>query len=61
MNKKLLLIPIILVIIIIFIKSINKNTIKYKIKTNGHTYSIIEKEKKDNYYFEISYNKKCIQ
>ena len=58
MNKKLLLIPIILVIIIIFIKSINKNTIKYKIKTNGHTYSIIEKEKKDNYYFEISYNKK---
>ena len=58
MNKKILLIPIILVIIVIFIKSINKNTIKYKIKTNDHSYSIIEKKNKTNYYFEISYNKK---
>ena len=58
MNKKLLLIPIILVMTIIFIKSINKSTIKYKINANEHSYSIIEKRNKNNHYFEISYNKK---
>ena len=58
MNKKLLLIPIILVIIIIGIKSINKNTIKYKIESNDHLYSVLEKRNKNNYYFEISYNKR---
>lgn len=58
MNKKILLIPIILVILVIFIKSVNKNTIKYKVKTNEHSYSIIEKKNKNYYYFEISYGKK---
>ncbi len=58
MKKRYIFIIVFLIILVLFIRRTNNKTIKYKVKTNNELFSIIEKNNKNYYYYDIKWNKK---
>ncbi len=58
MRKRYIILIVFLIILVIFIRKTNNKIIKYKIKANNEVFSIIEKNNKNYYYYNIKWNKK---